>query len=136
MSSDLAHWKHPLCRGTVQGKAMMRKERVDAVETVAAKLFAVEAAIDAAIGMAAELGTVMVEARTTARLSALMGQEALEHATGSLARLVEARSKIVETHSALDQVKSELGLRAFAFGGGMQKPIGDPMLCVVEKEAA
>jgi hypothetical protein len=119
-----------------KGKAMMRKERVDAVEAVAAKLFAVEAAIDAAIGMAAELGTVMVEARTKAKLSALMGQDALEHATGSLARLVEARCKIVETHSALDHLKSELGLRTLAFGGGMQKPIGDPMLCVVEKEAA
>jgi cob(I)alamin adenosyltransferase len=97
----------------------MRKERVEAVQTVAEKLFALEEAIDAAIGAAAELGSTMVQARTHA-----------------LSRLVEARSKTVETHGALDEVKSELGLRTFAFGGGMQKPIDPIALRAVEQVAA
>ncbi len=114
----------------------MRKERVEAAQHVAEKLFAAEATIDSALAAAAELSAAMPAARTHAGLSAILGQDALESATAALTCLVEARQKIVAAHGALDQVKTDMGLRTHAFGGGMLKPIGNTALHIVENKAA
>ncbi len=100
----------------------MRKERVAATVQVAKRLFEAEAALDRAVKAAAELSAVMTSARIDASLSAIVGQEALESATGSLSALVTARHHLVHTHNCLNDVKTQIGLRELALGGGMVKP--------------
>jgi hypothetical protein len=117
-------------------ESMMRKERVEAVEHVAARLFAAEAAIDHALAAAAELSAAMPQARSQAHLSGVVGQEAIECAAASLASLIEARGRMIAAHGALDQVKTEIGLRTLGFGGGMLKPFPDSALHLVERDAA
>jgi hypothetical protein len=113
----------------------MLKQRIAAAHHVSDRLFALEEAVDAAISAAAELNAAMPAARKIANLSAIVGQDAMSSAAQSLTTLVAARGQIVETHNKLDTVRSEIGLREGAFGGGMQKP-GAPLLSVVESDAA
>jgi hypothetical protein len=102
----------------------MRNERVAATVEVAKRLFEAEAALDRAVKATAELSAVMTTARIDANLSAIVGQSALESASGSLSALVSARHHLVETHNKLNEVKHDIGLRELALGGGMAKPIG------------
>jgi hypothetical protein len=100
----------------------MLKQRRQAAEQVAERLFAAEQAIDAAITCAAELTAIMPTARAGANLSAIVGQDAMESAAETFAALVRTRHQIVTTHQQLDETKTQIGLRAVAFGGGMEKP--------------
>jgi methionine synthase II (cobalamin-independent) len=100
----------------------MRKERVSATVEVAKRLFEAEAALDRAVKATAELSACMTSARIDASLSAVVGQDALQCAAGSLNALVSARQQLVETHLHLDEVKTKIGLRELALGGGMAKP--------------
>jgi fumarate hydratase class II len=113
----------------------MLKERLEAAHQVSDRLLAAEQAIDAAISAAAELSAVMPTARYNARLSAVIGQDAMTSAAKSLLTLIEARNQIVETHGMLDDVKNQIGLRERAVGGGMLKP-GAPLLQAVDSAAA
>jgi hypothetical protein len=113
----------------------MRNERIKAVTQVSECLFEAEQAIDLAVSAAAKLSSVMPTARSDAHLSALLGQDALTSAILSLSCLAKARDHMVQTHVQLDQVKTQIGLREMAFGGGMQKqPSAD--LRVVSRAAA
>jgi hypothetical protein len=114
----------------------MRKERVEAAEQVAQKLFAAEAAIDSALKAAAELSAVLPTARVNGRVSAVVGQDAFESAAAALSALVSARNELITTHGALDRVKGEVGLRTLAFGGGFAKPLQGSHLELVESNAA
>lgn len=115
----------------------MLKERRQAAEQIAARLFAAEKAIDAAVEAAAQLSAVMPAARAEANLSALVGQDAMESAAESLTALIRARQQIVTTHARLDHAKEQIGLRAVALGGGMLKPSGSGhQLEVVGQQAA
>lgn len=114
----------------------MGKERVEAVETVAERLFAAEAAIDQALAAAAELSASMPQARQQAHLSGIVGQEAMECAAASITSLLQARNQMIAAHGALDRVKTEIGLRTHAFGGGMIKPPPSAQLQLVDREAA
>lgn len=96
----------------------MLKNRREAATKVADSLFAAEAAIDAALARAADLSTALVNARTEANLSAIVGQEAFEGAAAALGALVRARADIVETHKRLSETQIQIGLRAVAFGDG------------------
>jgi uncharacterized protein YutE (UPF0331/DUF86 family) len=120
-------------------ETVMRKIRVEAVDQVAARLFAAEAAIDIALAATSELSAAIPQARTKAHLSAFIGQEAMECTASSLTSLVEARNRIVAAHGALDRAKTEMGLRTHAFGGGMLKPFvesDEPNLRLVDRAAA
>ena len=99
----------------------MRKERIEATNDLANQLFAAEAAIDTAITEMAKLSAMMPEARIRVKVSASLGHDAMQHASQSLSSLVEARTGIVSVHSALDQAKTDIGLRTYGLGGGWQK---------------
>lgn len=94
----------------------MLKDRRNAAMKVAESLFAAEDAIDAALARAAELNGAMVKARTEAKLSAIVAQDAFEGAAAAYGALVRARAEIVETHKRLSQAQIQIGLRAVAFG--------------------
>jgi hypothetical protein len=100
----------------------MFKERRDAATKVVASLYAAEDAIDAALARAAELNGALVTARTDAKLSALVGQDAFEVAASTFAALARARADIVETHKRLSETKIQVGLRAVAIGDSVPKP--------------
>jgi len=94
----------------------MLKERRLIAQNVADQLFTAEAAIDAAIAATATLTGLMPSVRSSAGLSALVGQDALLQASQTCAELVRARSSIVATHKALTVAQQEMGLGAVMFG--------------------
>jgi hypothetical protein len=100
----------------------MPRLRQEVAQKVADRLFAVEAAIDEALTRAAELTATMPQARTEARLPAMVGQEALDRATEAFVALVEARRRIVETHKSLDHTREQIGLREVDAGDTVPKP--------------
>ena len=99
----------------------MLKNRQQAAQKVADRLFAVENAIDAAVRCAAELNAVMPEARSDAKLSAVVGQEALDQAAEAFALLVQARRAMVETHHRLEETRIRIGLREVNVGDTIPK---------------
>ena len=62
--------------------------------------------------------------RMETKLSAVLGQEAVANLGETLAHIVSARRTIIETHSALATVRSQIGCGALALGD-LDKP-GDP----------
>jgi hypothetical protein len=106
--------------GAARGKLML-KDRQQAAQKVADRLFAVENAIDAAVRSAAELTAAMPEARTDARLSAVIGQEALDQAAEAFALLVQARRAMVATHHKLEETRIRIGLREVNVGDSLPK---------------
>lgn len=100
----------------------MLNQRRQAAQNVADRLFAVEAAIDAAVTAAAELNAVLPTARTDANLSAIVGQDALDRTAEAFISLVQARRQIIEAHHRLEETRIQIGLRTVAIGGGAQKP--------------
>lgn len=100
----------------------MPRARQVVAQKVADRLFAVEEALDLALTRAAELAASMPEARHEARLSAIVGQDAMEHAVAAMAALAEARRKIVDTHQSLDRTREEIGLQEVDAGDLVPKP--------------
>lgn len=100
----------------------MPRLRQGVAQKVADRLFAVEAAIDEALTRAAELTAAMPQARTEARLPAIVGQDALDRATEAFVALVNARRHIVETHKSLDITRAEIGLQEVSGGDLIPKP--------------
>ena len=101
---------------------MMLKQRQNAAENLAKRLFAAEQAIDEAISKMADLTGYMPIARTNANLSAVVGQDALSAAAESLSALVGARGQLVATHNRLAETRDQIGLQAMAMGSGDMKP--------------
>lgn len=102
----------------------MRQERIAAATMVAKNLFEAEEAIDIAIAKIGSLQSSIPTARLQAKLSGVMGQDAMRGTSECLSSLVQARGRIIDVHGNLDDLKSEMGLRTLAMGGGMLKPIG------------
>ncbi len=100
----------------------MPRTRQAVAQKVADRLFAVESAIDVALTRAAELTAAMPQARTEARLPAMVGQNALDRATEAFVALVQARRHIVETHQSLDDTREQIGLREVDAGDMVPKP--------------
>ncbi len=90
----------------------MLKQRRMVAEQIAAALFEAETAIDAAISKTAMLTGVMPALRKQAGASALIGQDAVEHASQAIMALAEARRQIVETHKGLSVAQEHMGLGA------------------------
>jgi len=99
----------------------MPRLRQEVAQRLADRLFAVEAAIDIALTRAAELTAAMPAARCEARLSAIVGQEALDRAAEAFVALVEARRRIVATHESLDEARAQMGLREVNSGDSQDK---------------
>lgn len=100
----------------------MLNNRRNAAIKIAESLFAAEEAIDNALARAAELNGNMVTARSEAKLSAVIGQDAFEVSVAAFAALARARCDIVETHRRLSEAKIQVGLRTVAIGDGGEKP--------------
>ncbi len=100
----------------------MLKERREAAQKVADRLFAVEAAIDLALTRAAELNAAIPTARAEAKLSAVVGQDAIDRAAESFALLVQARRQMVEAHHCLQETRVQIGLREVSVGDALEKP--------------
>jgi len=100
----------------------MPRLRQAVAQRVADRLFAAENAIDIALTRAAELTAAMPQARTEARLPAMVGQMALDRAAEAFSALVEARRRIVETHAHLDEAREQIGLREVNSGDMVPKP--------------
>lgn len=100
----------------------MSEERIFVVRKVANQLFAVENAVDQALASAAGFAAALPEARTQAKLSAVVGQDVFDSAIAMVASLNEARRHMVEMHMRLDETKDQLGLRQVAFGHLYPKP--------------
>jgi hypothetical protein len=100
----------------------MLKDRTNAAIKVAESLFAAEEAIDLALARAAELNGIMITARSEAKLSALVGQDAFEVSAAAFANLARARCDIIETHKRLSEAKIQVGLRTVSIGDLRPKP--------------
>lgn len=96
----------------------MLNERLGAAKDVAAKLHALETAIDEALAYAGELTAAVPAARRRAGISAIVGQEAISLTGQSLAALHEARAKIVAAHHAFAEVQVQVGLGSRMSGDG------------------
>lgn len=101
----------------------MLRERREAAIKVAETLWATENAIDAALARAAEFNGTLVTARSHAKLSAMVGQDAFEVSASAFAALARARADIVEAHRRLTETKVQVGLRAVAIGDDSEKPV-------------
>ena len=94
-------------------------------ETLAARLYAAETAIDLALVETATLAAMLPAARADAYLSAVTGQRAFDGVAGALSALSAARSQMVQTHTALAALARKLGLDALAVGP-VDKPDDTP----------
>ena len=98
-------------------------------EALAGRLFAAEAAIDAALGETASLVAMFPAARADAYLSAIAGQRAFESGAAAVSALAEARGQLVATHNTLAALARKMGLDTLAVGP-LDKPRerldGDP----------
>ena len=94
-------------------------------EALAGRLYAAEAAIDAALVATAGLAADLPTARAQAMLSAVTGQRAFDGAAGAVAALVQARGHLVETHGVLAAVARKLKLDDLA-AGPVDKPEDGP----------
>jgi hypothetical protein len=92
-------------------------ERRKAANEVAEKLFEFEAAIDEALVCAGKLAASIPEARMNAKLSAVVGQEAIGMVGDVLASLYKARAQTVAAHHSLADVHQQIGLKVYASGG-------------------
>lgn len=100
----------------------MLKERREAVHSVAQCLFALEDAIDNALVHAATLTATMPSARKTAKLSAVVGQDAFALSAETISFLIKARASTVAAHASLDDTKTQIGLRELSLGDVLDKP--------------
>lgn len=89
----------------------MLNDRLIAARTVAEKLFALEDAIDAALVCAGELSAAAPKARKQAKLSAVVGQDAIAMTGDAVAALYAARAHIVGAHSHFAEVRDQIGIK-------------------------
>tara|TARA_R110002073_G_scaffold127235_4_gene272505 strand:- start:1775 stop:2179 length:405 start_codon:yes stop_codon:yes gene_type:complete len=108
--------------GRIEKGKMMLKQRQNAAGQLTKRLFATEEALDEAICKIGDLIGYMPEARTTANLSAVVGQEAISEATETLKAMVAARGHLVATHNRLAEVRDQIGLQVMAMGSTEMKP--------------
>ena len=100
----------------------MNRENILVAQNMASKLFAAEEAIDTALNKAADLAGFMPVARHEARVSAEVGQDAIEHLLESMRMLSEARKRMIDTHGALARTQASARLAPRNFGGFIDKP--------------
>jgi hypothetical protein len=100
----------------------MRNERMAAARSVADCLNAFENALDEAVALGSALSSQIVRARLEARLSAVIGQDAIEGALRTLTLLGDARRELVGTHHHLKSCADQIGLREVSFGDLLKPP--------------
>lgn len=119
----------------------MSRQTVDPaiVIEVANALYALEEKVDAAMQEAARFTAQLVEARIRSGVSIMVGQEALESASGAVAVLAQVRREMVKTHGHLHNDQLRLGLRHVMTGPWPDKtttPTGGGITAVKDRVAA
>ena len=94
-------------------------EKIFVAKRVAGKLFATEAAVDAAFVEATELMGEMLKARKDMGVSMVFADDAQVKLMEALKALSEARTSMVGLHGQLDEAKLRLGIRTKM---GVEKP--------------
>lgn len=98
-------------------------EKVFVAQRVATKLFATEAAVDAAMVEVSEMIAELVRARKDLGLSAVVGHGASAKFAEAVQALAEARTAIVDAHAQLDETRLRVGIRT-KMGGVEDKGVG------------
>jgi hypothetical protein len=91
-------------------------EKALVCQRVANRLWATEAAVDAALAEAATLMTTIADARTEMGLSAVVAQDATGKVAQAIATLAEARRAVVDAHNSLAETKLRIGVRTKLIG--------------------
>ncbi|WP_292037217.1 MULTISPECIES: hypothetical protein [unclassified Brevundimonas] len=91
---------------------------------LARQLYAAERALDMAIAEVNDLASLMTRGRIRHRISAVVGQSALEDVGALVAGLTSSRHKIVSAHGALKREAAELGI-GWQAAGPETKPADD-----------
>jgi len=86
-------------------------EKVFVAQRVATKLYATEAAVDAATVEVMEMMAELMQARKDLGLSATVGNGASAKFAEAVQALAIARTAIVEAHSQLDETRLRVGIR-------------------------
>lgn len=103
----------------------------------AEQLFTAERSIKMAMCDTAALISSLSQMSSSNDISVMIGQEAFEEAAATFLALTNARGAIVRTHSALDDVKTQLGCGAMAAGGtGTKPPKSDDAVLIQPLRAA
>ena len=104
---------------------MLAKRRA-AMDIVIPELIATESVIDAAILQSTRLTASLIDQRSKAGLSAVIGHAVVERANAATTRLVAARKEVIAAHEELGAIKKQIGLGAVLVGGGGDKPDAIP----------
>jgi hypothetical protein len=91
-------------------------EKVFVVKRVASKLYATEAAVDAAMVEVAEMMAELVQARKDLGLSATVAHGASVKVADAMQALMVARTAVVEAHAQLNESRLRLGVRTRMVG--------------------
>lgn len=103
----------------------MRKSRLAAAQSVADRLFAFEKALDDAFALGSDLSGRIVLARQEAKLSAVLGQDAIDGVVRTLTALAGARRELVETHRHLKDWADDIGFRQVGWGDLLKPPAAE-----------
>lgn len=91
-------------------------EKAFVAQRVANKLFATEAAVDAAMVETMEMMAELIQARKDLELSATVGNGASAKLANAVTALAAARTAVVEAHAELDEVRQRIGIRTKLIG--------------------
>ncbi|SFK53163.1 hypothetical protein [Caulobacter sp. UNC279MFTsu5.1] len=91
-------------------------EKAFVAQRVANKLFATEAAVDAAMVETMEMMAELIQARKDLGLSPTVANGATAKLGDAVAALTAARSAVVEAHAQLDEVRLRIGIRTKLIG--------------------
>jgi hypothetical protein len=86
-------------------------EKVFVAQGVAKKLFSTEAAVDGALAEAAELMSVMLQARKDVNTSLVFADQSQVKLMDAMKALSEARTAMVAVHNELNEAQLRLGIR-------------------------
>ena len=94
----------------------MTKQRLAAIDHVAATFLPAEIATDAAALEVARTVAAIMEARQDANLPLGTGLQALTRVSRASTLLIEARQELIRAHALLDRIPAEIGVPVHAFG--------------------
>lgn len=90
--------------------------------TLADQLYNAERSLDATIADYSQLLLAMTSGRIQNRVSLVVGQSAIDGATGTLSLLATARQRTIELHEGLRQAAEAMGVDYSMSGPGDDKP--------------
>jgi hypothetical protein len=99
-------------------------KRADMVRAGAHQLVSAEDAVERAFCETAELASSLGRMRMDAKISMVIGQDAMNALMEAMTAMTTARAAMVRAHGHLDEVKTDIGCRTVAMGTGLSKKKG------------